>query len=71
MSKYPGWRTMTGAQRHNAKLDRIWESAKDVQTRFNLSSRQVFRCLGCGREESACSVDPCDGVIADRVRGWK
>lgn len=35
----PGWRTMTSAQRHNAKMDRIWAAAKDAKTRFNESSR--------------------------------
>jgi hypothetical protein len=24
MTKYPGWRTMNAAQRHNARHDRIW-----------------------------------------------
>jgi hypothetical protein len=27
---------------------------------------QGFRCKGCGREESVCSADPCEAVIADR-----
>ena len=27
----------------------------------------VFHCKGCGREEGACSADPCPGVIADRA----
>lgn len=36
---FPGWRTMTSAQRYNAKADAIWEAAKDVKTRFNASSR--------------------------------
>ena len=27
-AKYPGWRTMTSAQRRNAKLDRIFDDAK-------------------------------------------
>ncbi len=35
----PGWRTMTAAQRYNAKMDRIFEAAKSTQTRFNESSR--------------------------------
>ena len=26
-AKYPGWRTMTSAQRHNARQDLIWEKA--------------------------------------------
>jgi hypothetical protein len=25
-----------------------------------------YRCRGCGREENACSGDPCPDVIADR-----
>jgi hypothetical protein len=28
MGKYPGWRTMTAAQRYNARYDRIWEEAR-------------------------------------------
>jgi hypothetical protein len=36
---FPGWRTMTRAQRYNAKMDRIWEAAKDAKTQFNESSR--------------------------------
>jgi hypothetical protein len=39
-NSYPGWRTMTSVQRRNAKMDRIWEAAKDAQTRFNASSRE-------------------------------
>lgn len=27
-SKFPGWRTMTGAQRRNAKMDAMFEHAK-------------------------------------------
>lgn len=26
-----------------------------------------FKCESCGREESACSADPCEAVIADRA----
>ena len=25
-----------------------------------------FKCRGCGRDESVCSANPCDGVVADR-----
>lgn len=41
-SKYPGWRTMTAAQRHNARQDRIWEQAKVLKTstRFHPDSRE-------------------------------
>lgn len=28
--------------------------------------RPLYRCRSCGREESACSADPCPAVIADR-----
>ena len=28
MAKYPGWRTMTGAQRYNAKMERIFDEAR-------------------------------------------
>ena len=28
MTKYPGYRTMTAAQRYNARYDRIWDEAK-------------------------------------------
>ena len=40
-AKIPGWRTMTQAQRTNARYDRIWEEAKRLktETRFNLASR--------------------------------
>jgi len=31
-AKYPGWRTMTRAQRINAKHERIWEEARAEQT---------------------------------------
>lgn len=26
-----------------------------------------FNCKSCGREESVCSADPCEAVIADRA----
>lgn len=29
----------TGAQRYNARMDKIWAAAKDAQTRFNSTSR--------------------------------
>ena len=59
----PGWRTMTGAQRHNAKMDRIWEAAKDAKTQFNESSRteQPSRpCAHCDadREGDRISHEP-------------
>jgi len=40
-SKYPGWRTMTSAQRRNAKFDAIWKAAQAAKTRFNATSREV------------------------------
>ena len=31
MSKFPGWRTMTAAQRYNARMDAIWEEARRLE----------------------------------------
>jgi hypothetical protein len=39
-AKYPGWCTMTSAQRTNARQDRIWAAAQNAKTRFNPSSRE-------------------------------
>ena len=36
---FPGWRTMTGAQRRNAKMAAIFDRARDLKTRFNATSR--------------------------------
>lgn len=33
MSKYPGWRTMTAAQRYNAKADAIFNGAYELAAR--------------------------------------
>jgi len=33
MPKFPGWRTMTGAQRHNARQDAIMDSAYELAAR--------------------------------------
>lgn len=30
MSKFPGWRTMTGVQRRNAKMEAIFERARQL-----------------------------------------
>lgn len=30
-AKIPGWRTMTGAQRHNARLDRALNTAREIE----------------------------------------
>jgi hypothetical protein len=38
--KYPGYRTMTAAQRYNARAERIWDAARDAKTRFNSTSRE-------------------------------
>jgi hypothetical protein len=40
----------------------------DGLVRRQLATRRsaVFRCNGCGREESECSADPCFDVIEDR-----
>lgn len=27
----------------------------------------IWLCLGCGREEGVCSLEPCDEVVADRL----
>ena len=32
MAKYPGYRTMTAAQRHNARQERIWETCRALGT---------------------------------------
>lgn len=32
-----------------------------------LPGEQVFNCRACGREENACSADPCREVILDRL----
>jgi hypothetical protein len=56
-SKYPGWRTMTAAQRHNAKADRIWEQARifKTATRFHPHSRQDAPVLATDAEIRAVS----------------
>lgn len=33
MTRFPGWRTMTGAQRRNAKSDAIFDSAYELAAR--------------------------------------
>jgi branched-subunit amino acid aminotransferase/4-amino-4-deoxychorismate lyase len=41
MTKFPGWRTMTGAQRRNAKADAIFEYARaQGHTTFNAAKDQ-------------------------------
>ena len=56
---FPGWRTMTAAQRYNARADKIWEAAKDAKTRFNASSRgPVASAVAQGERESAPGYDP-------------
>lgn len=29
--RYPGWRSMTASQRHNAKSERIWQEARELE----------------------------------------
>lgn len=36
---FPGWRTMTAAQRYNARAAAIFDRARNEKTRFNASSR--------------------------------
>lgn len=31
MSNFPGWRTMTGSQRHNAKMSKLFENCKAIE----------------------------------------
>jgi len=31
MTKFPGWRHMTGAQRYNAKAEAIWAEARRLE----------------------------------------
>jgi hypothetical protein len=39
VTRIAGYRTMTGAQRYNARMDRLFDECKDAKTRFNASSR--------------------------------
>lgn len=72
-----GYRTMTSAQRYNARMERLFEDCKDAQTRFNASSRTepptepragelCTRCGGNGRDPE--HDGPCGecGTIAVR-----
>jgi len=47
--KYPGYRTMTGAQRHNARQDAIWERAKELKTELTPAGEQ-YVVPGCERD---------------------
>jgi recombinational DNA repair protein RecR len=50
--KYPGWRTMSAAQRYNAKKDRIFSEAKALQEKYKTCELcgkfyTGNRCPGC------------------------
>lgn len=52
-----GYRTMTKAQRYNARMERIWNSCQEAKTRFNLSSRDDDSldntiCAECGHQSN-------------------
>ena len=36
-AKYPGWRTMTGAQRYNTKMERLFETAMALREWWAIS----------------------------------
>lgn len=42
-AKYPGWRTMTHAQRHNARQDRIFEEAMALRYGADWRARDAAR----------------------------
>lgn len=51
----------------------VWPMPADVATPADVdkdvdadADADVYRCSGCGREESVCSLNPCEDVIADR-----
>lgn len=44
---------------------RAWVDAERFA--FLTWARHEPLCQGCGREESECSADPCEGVIHDRT----
>lgn len=39
--KYPGWRTMTSAERYNAKMDRLFRRAMLLNEWHNMFGRAV------------------------------
>ena len=47
MGKYPGWRTMTSAQRRNAKADEIFESSFRLKAQaagWTMKPLDMFSC---------------------------
>jgi hypothetical protein len=45
MTKYAGWRTMTAAQRSNAKRDRVWEEYKRLEReKYMICPRCELKC---------------------------
>jgi hypothetical protein len=40
---YPGYRTMTGAQRYNARMEKIWDKAYELAARkAELAARKAI-----------------------------
>lgn len=67
MSKgYPGWRTMTGAQRRNAKYDRLWEDAKRRDPQLFLGSDEA---RAIAQQEAEMSDDLKAINTANAIRG--
>ena len=61
-----GYRTMTAAQRYNARMARLWDECRDVKTRFNESSR-VDVDTEQREQETQDSYDYRNEQEADRV----
>lgn len=53
MSKFPGWRTMTSAQRYNAKAAAIFEAAR----------KQGHITLTCQSKEFTAGAKACAGGV--------
>ena len=49
MSKFPGWRHMTGAERRNVKMHAIFERARELDLEWLKSQRaEIVECAGGG-----------------------
>jgi hypothetical protein len=48
-------------------IDDETEQERSTREGIEAITEMPFACKGCGREESICSADPCDAVIADRA----
>ena len=60
-----GYRTMTGAQRYNARMERIMDDCKDAKTRFNASSRTELTTVHQFKDtETAGLCDVCHDTAA-------